>query len=222
MSETAQLVQRLEQLDTCAVSDALDSVELPAAAVGIVPLTIRRRIAGPAATFGLGPTPPRDRPKRHLGTATIAAARAGDVIVIAHSSGIECAGWGGVLSAGASVRGVRGIVMDGPARDIDEARALDFPVYATGPIARTARGRAWEKSHGEPVTVAGIVVTPGDLVLADSSGVVFVPIGAADEVITRAERITRRERLMVEALQRGDDIVEVAGRDYEEMLDRLD
>jgi len=216
------IVQRLLALDSCAVSDALDSLGLAAAAIGLHPLTVRRRIAGKAATVKLGPRKPENAPVRHLGTATVAAAAPGDVIVIAHDPDAGCAGWGGVLAAGAKVRGVAGIVMDGPARDIDEATELDFPVYATGPIARTARGRVYEQSFNEPVAIAGIPVAPGDYVLADSSGVVFIPAGQAADVTARAERIANRERLMVEALRRGEDITEVVGRDYEEMLDKLE
>lgn len=219
---TTPLIDRLHVLDSCAVSDALDSLGLPPAAVGISPLSVRHRIAGAAATVRLGPEKPEGGSVRHLCTATIAAAKRGEIIVVEHSSGVECAGWGGVLSTGAQLRGIHGVVLDGPARDIDEAIDLQFPVYATKPISRTARGRVYEQEYGCPVTIAGIPVSPGDLVLADSSGVVFVPEDRAEEVIARAERITARERLMVTALRDGESIVDVVGRDYEDMLDELD
>jgi 4-hydroxy-4-methyl-2-oxoglutarate aldolase len=219
---SATLLTRLAALDACAVSDALDSLGLPAAAVGLRPLSHRQRIAGPVITVKLGPEAPAGGSRRHLGTAAIEAAKPGDIIVIEHSSDIECAGWGGVLSAGAQINGVAGVVMDGPARDIDEAIALGFPIYATNPIARTARGRAYEQSFNEQITVCGIAVRPGDYAIADSSGVAFVAHARLEEVITRAERIAARERLMVEALKRGERITEVVGRDYEEMLDDLD
>lgn len=219
---SGDLIDRLSALDSCAVSDALDSLGLPPAAEGIVPLSVRRRIAGRAITVRLGPERPAEGPSRHLGTAAIASAGPGDVIVIEHSSGAACAGWGGVLSTGARCRGIDGVVLDGPARDIDEAIALDFPVYASGPIARTARGRVYEQSFAESVTIRGVAVAPGDLVLADSSGVVFLPRRAASEIIRRAERIAARERLMAAALERGESITDVVGRNYEQMLDELD
>lgn len=219
---TTPLLDRLDALDSCAVSDALDSLGLPAAATGIAALSVRQRIAGPAATVRLGPDKPAGGNIRHLCTAAIANAKRGDIIVVEHSSGVECAGWGGVLSAGAQLHGVRGVILDGPARDIDEAIDLEFPVYATGPISRTARGRVYEQDYDCPVTIAGIPVAPGDLVLADSSGVAFVPLDRAAEVVARAERITAREQLMVAALRRGESIVDVVGRDYEDMLDQLE
>jgi 4-hydroxy-4-methyl-2-oxoglutarate aldolase len=219
---TPPLIDRLHALDSCAVSDALDSLGLPPAAAGISAISVRQRIAGPAVTVRLGPQRPAGGTIRHLCTAAIAAAAPGDIVVVQHSSGVQCAGWGGVLSAGAQLQGLRGVILDGPARDIDEVIDLDFPVYATGPIARTARGRVYEQDYNCPIAVAGVPVAPGDLVLADSSGVVFLPSERAGEIIGRAERIVARERLMVDALRRGESIADVVGRDYEEMLDRLD
>lgn len=214
--------ESLCRLDSCAVSDALDSLGLPAAVTGLAPLSVRRRIAGPAITVRLGPQPPAGRSLRHLGTTAIESARGGEIVVIEHTSGVECAGWGGVLCAGAQLRGIAGVVMDGLARDIDEAIDIDFPVFARGATARTARSRVWEQATGEPVRIGAVTVSPGDWVLADSSGVVFIPAARLNEVVARAERIVRRERLMLEALRAGDPITEVLGRDYEEMLGKLD
>jgi len=217
---TTPLLARLASLDSCALSDALDSLELPPAVVGLVPLSVAERIAGPVITVKLAPGRPPGGTARHLGTAAIEAAKPGDIIVLEHSSGVQCAGWGGVLSAGAQVNGVAGIIIDGPARDIDEARALGFPVYGRSAIARTARGRVYEDRCNAPVMIGGVAVAPGDFALADGSGVVFIPRARLEEVVRRGEHIAERERLMVHALRNGDRITEVVGRDYEEMLDK--
>lgn len=219
--ERERLMDELRALDSCVVSDALDSLSLPPAVSGLPPLSVAKRIAGPALTVKLGPGAAAGGSDRHLGTAAIEAARAGDIIVIEHSSGIDCAGWGGVLSVGAQLRGIAGVIIDGPARDIDEARELDFPVYGRSATSRTARGRVHEQDFDCPVTIGDVVVSPGDIALADASGVVFVPRAHLFEVVSRAERISARERLMVEALRDGEAITEVVGRDYEEMLDKL-
>lgn len=219
--EDTEILDELQLLDSCAVSDALDSLGLPAAVAGIGPLTVRKKIAGRVVTVKLGPEQPATAASRHLGTAAIDAASPGDVIVIEHSSGIECAGWGGVLSIGAKLRGLAGIVIDGPARDIDESRDLDFPVYARSAIARTARGRVYEQGYNCDITIGDVKVSPRDFVLADGSGVVFVGEAHAEPVVKRAKRIASRERLMVDAIKRGERISEVVGRDYETMLDEL-
>lgn len=220
-NECARLTGQLRALDSCAVADALDSLGLPPAVAGLIPLSIPRRIAGPAVTVKLVPGTPSGGSARHLGTAAIEAANTGDIIVVEHASGVECAGWGGVLSVGARLRGVAGVIVDGPARDIEEARETDFPVYGRSATARTARGRVFEQDFNCQVTIGDVVVAPGDLTLADASGVVFIPRASLNEVVRRAERIAERERLMVEALRKGAPITEVVGRDYEEMLDEI-
>jgi 4-hydroxy-4-methyl-2-oxoglutarate aldolase len=216
------LRQRLLALDSCALSDAMDSAGLPAAVTGLLPLSVRRRIVGQALTVRLSPERPAGASARHLGTSAIAAAAGGEIIVIEHSSGVECAGWGGVLSTGAQLNGVCGVVIDGLARDIDEAIDLDFPIYGRGATARTARGRVWEHSTNQVIRIGESTVEPGDWVLADSSGVIFLPRSRAEEIVERATTIMRRERLMVQALREGGVITEVLGRDYEDMLHELD
>jgi regulator of RNase E activity RraA len=82
----------------------------------------------------------------------------------------------------------------------------------------TARGRVAEHGFNAPITVAGVAVSPGDLVLADGSGVVFIAGAKAEAVIAAAEAIHAREQLMAAAIERGDPIGEVMGADYEDML----
>ena len=129
---------------------------------------------GRAVTVLLGapaaaPAPSPGAPKRHLSTAAVDASGAGDVIVVAHQGRTDCAGWGGLLSRAAVIRGIDGVVVDGVARDLAEAAAVGLPVFASGSTSVTARGRAVEVCWGEPVEFAGVRVAPGDLVLADGA-----------------------------------------------------
>ena len=207
---------RLAMLDSCAVSDALDRLGIDGAALGLRPMTVGRRIAGPVITVELGPA---DGPhsERHLGTAAVEAATPGDIIVVAVGGRTDAAGWGGVLSEAATLRGVAGVIVDGACRDIDDTRALDLPVYSRAGVPRTARGRIVEVSWNTPVDIAGIGVRPGDLVLADGSGVVFVPAARADEVLAVADEIAARERAMVDRVRAGEPVSRVMSRDYERM-----
>ena len=217
-SKHGNLTQCLLKLDACAVSDALDKLGLPPAVTGLRPLSVARKIAGPVVTVQLGPNDPGGH-RRHLGTAAIEAARVGDVLVIAHAAREDCAGWGGVLSLGARSKGVSGVIVDGAARDIDEATALNFPIYAAQATAVTARGRAFEQSYNEPVAVKSVPVAPRDFVIADSSGVAFLPASRADEIVDTAEHIARRENAMMRELENGAPISHVMGKDYEDMLE---
>jgi regulator of RNase E activity RraA len=215
----SKFIERLTQCDCCAVSDALDALGLPPAVDGLLPLSVPKRIAGRVKTVKLTQSNPEKTSTRHLGTATVDSSVAGDVIVVSHASRSDCAGWGGVLSTGAKLRGVNGVIVDGAARDIDQAKDLDLPLYARKAIAVTARGRVSEENFNCPINVKGVTVTPGDYVIADSSGVAFIPANRADEVIAKAEMILRKEQLMVEQLHKGLSIADVMGLNYENMLE---
>jgi 4-hydroxy-4-methyl-2-oxoglutarate aldolase len=210
----SDVADRLRALDTPTLSDAHG---LAGAVVGLSALTVRRRIAGPVRTVKLG-APLPDLPKRHLGAGAIMAAQAGDIIVVEHRGRTDVSGWGGLLSRGAIAKHVAGVIVDGAVRDVDEAAELDFPVYARAGVPITARGRVAEHAFDTPITFAGIAVAPGDWVLADASGTVFVPAARLDEVLATAERIFAREQLMAHDIGAGRSIGEVMGADYEDML----
>jgi 4-hydroxy-4-methyl-2-oxoglutarate aldolase len=210
-------VSRLSKLDSCAVSDALDKLGLKGAVSGIHRLSSDRRIAGRVLTVKLDRAEGRSN-TRHLCTAAIEAANAGDIIVVEQRTGIDAAAWGGNLSIGAGVRGVAGVIIDGPARDIDESRTLDFPVFAREHTARTARGRIVEVATNEPITVGDVTVTAGDYVVADASAVVFIAQSEIERVLEAAEAIVERENAMAQALHEGKSISQVMGANYEHML----
>lgn len=216
-----ELVVRLNRLDVCAVSDALDKLGITGQVVsGLEQRATTRRIAGRVMTYRLLPVGSvvPDGPVRHLGTTAIELAEPGDVIVVEQKTGIDAGCWGGILTLGAKVKGITGVVADGPVRDIDEARTYDFPVYCRSLTARTARARVVEAEVNTPVTIGEVTVNPGDLVIADASGVAFVPAARAAEVLDAAEMIAGREAAMAKALLAGQPITEVMGADYEHML----
>ena len=185
---------------------------------GIHRFSTERRITGRLLTVKLDRAEARAATSRHLCTAAIEAAAPGDVIVVEQRTGIDAASWGGNLSLGAKQRGVAGVVIDGPARDIDESRQLDFPVFAKTHTARTARGRIVEVATNEPVTIGDVTVSPGDYVIADGSAVVFVPAAEILRVLETAESIIEREKAMAEALLAGQPISQVMGASYEKLL----
>lgn len=223
MTDTADdRVRILRGLDTCAVSDALDKLGLNGAILGLRPLWDCPRIVGRAVTVRLVATDGRATPSRHLGTAAVEAAGPGDVIVVDHRGRCDVAGWGGILSLAARRRAIEGVVVDGACRDVDEAREHRFPLYARAGVPRTARGRIVEAGFNEPVELCAVVVRPGDLVIADGSGVVAIPAAREAEVLAVAAGIAARERAMADAVNAGRSITEVMGGDYESMLKRED
>jgi len=214
------LVERLSKLDTCAVSDAMDRLGLAGAALGLQPLWPCPRLVGHTVTVKLKPIAEGEQSHRHLGTAAIEAASPGDVIVIDNGGRTYAGSWGGILSVAAKQAGVAGVVADGACRDVDEARDLAFPVYARAGVPVTARGRIIEESFQQPIEVCGISVQPGDLVIADWSGVVFIPALQAGEVLDVAEEIAAREAAMAAAVRQGKPPSEVMGASYERKTGR--
>ncbi len=209
--------ERLLRMDSCAVSDALDKLGLPGSVTGIPRVSTDRRIAGRVLTVKLDRAEGRSA-TRHLCTAAIEGASPGDIIVCEQRTGLDAACWGGNLTIGAKMRGVAGAIIEGPARDIDESRQLDFPVFARSITGRTARGRIVEVGTGGPILVGEVTVNPGDYVIADASSVVFVAQAAIGRVVEAAELIVQRESLMAQALRDGKPASEVMGANYEHML----
>lgn len=215
-----QFVARLRQLDACAVSDALDSLKLGGVVSHVPRQSGEGRIAGRAITIKLGVGAAPAGPPRHLGTAAVDAAGPDDVIVVEQRSGIEAASWGGLLTLGAKLRGVAGVVCDGPVRDIDEARALAFPVFSRSLTAKTARGRIVELGTNVPVMFETVTVAPGDYVIADASAVIFIAAADIGRVLDAAEKIAAKETAMADWLRAGERIGNVMAATYENMLKR--
>jgi 4-hydroxy-4-methyl-2-oxoglutarate aldolase len=138
--------------------------------------------------------------------------------VVEHRGRTDVSGWGGLLSRGAVGRGIAAVVVDGAFRDIDETREIGLPVFARAAVPHTARGRVAEHDFACPVTIAGLAVHPGDWVVADGSGVVFLPPARLEVVIARAEQILARETAMLRRIEAGMSIGDVMDARYEDML----
>ena len=212
-----EFVARLGALDSCAVSDALDKLGLKGSVTGIHRFTTDQRIAGRVLTVKLDRAEGRTN-TRHLCTTAIDAATPGDIIVVEQRTGLDAASWGGNLAIGAKMRKVAGVIVEGPARDIDDCRKIDFPVFARSHTSRTARGRIVEVATNEPITVGDVEVNPGDYAVADGSGVVFIATDEIARVLEAAETIVAREEAMAQALREGVPISQVMGANYESML----
>lgn len=92
-------------------------------------------------------------------------------------------------------------------------------MYARTAVPSTARARVIEDATGVVVDVGGVAVRPGDLVVADGSGVVFVPADRADAVLGLAEALAQEESRMAADLRTGRPVCEVLGTRYELMLE---
>jgi regulator of RNase E activity RraA len=198
------LAQRLGELHTAAVSDALRKRGNIWTVMhsSIKPVWPGARLAGPAVTIrcSAGDT-------TGVGEA-IAGAEPGSVLVIDGGGFTESIFWGELYSWTARHAGLAGTVIDGAARDPEGIKAAGYPVFAR---AITPRGGTGASHHelGIVVECAGVTVRPGDLLLGDEMGVVVVPVELAEEAIAGAEAIVRREERMVELYAQGASPEEV-------------
>lgn len=116
----------------------------------------------------------------------------GEVVVVATGASVRNAPWGELLSTAAMARGARGAVIDGLIRDVKKILNLGFPVFAAGMKPVDSRGRGLVVDYNVPVECGGVLVSPGDLVVADFDGILAIPSNSVDEVVQRAtEKVTR-------------------------------
>lgn len=117
----------------------------------------------------------------------------GEVAVVATGDSKRNAPWGELLSTAALSRGARGAVIDGLVRDVKKIQELGFPVFATGIKPVDSRGRGIVIDYNVPVECQGVLVAPGDLVVADFDGVIVVPAMVVTEAVRMATEKVARE-----------------------------
>jgi 4-hydroxy-4-methyl-2-oxoglutarate aldolase len=201
-------LQRLAELDTNTVSDALDFLQLPGAVVGIRPLWDCPKVVGRASTVKLAPKTDAV-PGVHLISPVIDAITTDDrVLVIAGGlDGISC--WGDIIANAAVAKGIRGSVIDGFSRDIDGSASIGYPVYGRGVTMISARNRVVQVDSGVTIRVGGVDVAQDDYVIADRCGSVFIPAAVIEQVLALSERIAAREAGMIDAVRSGRSVADV-------------
>jgi len=123
-------------------------------------------------------------------------AKPGEVGVIVMEGTLDIAAMGNLMATAAKVRGMAGVVLDGAIRDVWDIRRMGLTVYARSISPRTAVGHYATVARNVPVECGGVMVRPGDIIVADEDGVVVVPQERAVEVLKKAQEIDDRERGM--------------------------
>ena len=189
------LIERFHKVAVASVADAVDKVcgKRGYMDASIKPRINDKRIVGPAATVLEAATDEFVPPQHALDL--IDEAEPGSVIVISIAGGEpNVAVWGGLMTAGAVANEHAGAILDGGVRDLPEIRRdYGFQVYARDVSPGTTLGRFKTVASQVPVEVGGIMVHPGDLIVADVDGVVVVPKAHASEVLEVSEEIDARE-----------------------------
>ncbi|MBY0503787.1 MAG: RraA family protein [Bryobacteraceae bacterium] len=205
------LLEGFRRTTVASVADAVDQIT---GQRGFLSHDMRPRIIGP------------NIPDRFVGRATTALLRAttkekasaqlsakhsvemidnaapGSVGIIVVENSLDVAGMGGLMATAASARGMAGILIDGGLRDLAEIRALGLPVFSRSVVPSSSVSRWASVARDIPVTCAGVVIMPGDVIVAGEDGVVRVPAARAAEVLKRAQEIDIREGSMVPEIKK--------------------
>jgi regulator of RNase E activity RraA len=201
---TAELIKEFMELSTPSVSDALDKLKIRCGCEGLLPIIQGKKFVGPAFTVKYGPI---GLVKTGAGD-YIDEAQEGDVVVIDNGGRTYCTAWGDILTNVAVSKKLAGTVIDGVCRDVDGVRELDYPMYTKGHFMVTGKDRISMESFNEPVTICDVQVIPGDLIMADQSGVLVIPKQKAEQVLALAQEITDAEVKIVDAVKNGASLRE--------------
>jgi regulator of RNase E activity RraA len=198
------------------VSDALDELGIAGAIPSstLRPTDARARLCGPALTVL---NRPLDIAVAQAVRANVSRlgeieahnlARPGDVLVIQGVEGISSMG---AISASIGRRqGEAGAVVDGAVRDIAHSRGIGYPVWSKGASPITGKWRIETVAINVPVSICGVAVKPGDLVLADEVGVCFVPHERSAEVLAVVQRILGYEKERLAQIAAGTPVPDLA------------
>ncbi len=205
---------------TGTVSDAMDELGI----VGVVPayalppVTVGTRIVGPALTVrniqrtaqihraALDKTNTQGESEAHN------LAEPGDVLVI--EGVVGCSNMGGQSATVARRQGLIGAVVDGTVRDPQQYREMGWPVWCRGFTPITGKWRMQTVEINGVVQIAGVQVSPGDLVCADEAGVAFVPRERAAEVLDAARKIDAGDTKRKADIDKGASVAELMSRKY--------
>jgi regulator of RNase E activity RraA len=128
--------------------------------------------------------------------------RPGDVMVIDAGGDVANALVGGIISLGAAALGLKGMVLDGAIRDVAEIRERAFPVYARG-VTHRGPYKDGPGAINVPVTIGGMVVAPGDIIVGDQDGLLAFPQAIAAALIEKALAQQGKENETIRAIREG-------------------
>jgi regulator of RNase E activity RraA len=196
-------------------SDAMDELDI----VGAVPSSVLKptdataRLVGRALTVmnvAAQASVPANVATGVSGMAEIEAhnlAEAGDVLVL---QGVDqVSNMGGMSASIGQRQGQIGAIVDGAVRDVDHSRGSGYAIWSRSVSPITGKWRVKTVAVNKQVNICGVAVNPGDLVLADETGVCFIPRARAAEVLARVQQIAKNEEIRTAKIEAGVPVSEL-------------
>jgi regulator of RNase E activity RraA len=192
----AELIERVRGYRSCDLSDAMNRTQTMS---GIRPIySPMDRVVGPAVTVN------SVVPSIDAGKMALATSKPGDVLVVTAPFSTGHAVWGGNLAFGTKSRGVSGLVVDGSVRDVGEIQSVGLATFARDIATAAAPVHAPQGEVNVPIACGGVVVFPGDIVVADEDGIVVLPLGHVEAILEDADAVLAKAASVQEVLARGE------------------
>ena len=204
-----EALDRFRRLDTTCVSDANDKLGLPACGLyHIRPAVPGHCCCGQAFTVHYVPC---GSVKGTVGD-FLDDVEPGQVVVIDNGGRDYCTVWGDIMSLDASLKGISGTIIDGVCRDLPAIERIGYPIYSKGVYMVTGKDRVYVDAVECPIAVSGLQINPGDVMMADDSGAVRIPLEHAMEVLEIAEGIASTEARIDSLVREGVPLKEARRR----------
>lgn len=198
------LIKEVGAISTATIHEAMGKTgALPPA---IKPLNQNMKVCGTAFTVQ---TIPGDNLLLHR---ALAAASAGDVLVVNVSDFYEAGYWGEIMTVAALQKGIAGLVIDGCVRDAEAIEELAFPLFSRG-LCIKGTTKFGQGTLKQSIIIGDTKVRPGDIVVGDRDGVVVVPSGHLQTTIEVAKKREQKEAATMAELRNGRTTLEIYGWD---------
>ncbi|MCI2062489.1 MAG: RraA family protein [Eubacteriaceae bacterium] len=197
-----EIIDKIKAMDTASISDAMDKLGVPCGLYRIQPVISGHKICGEAFTVHYVPT---GMVKGTVGD-FIDDVEPGQVVVIDNAGRDYCTVWGDIMTFTAKTKGIEGTVIDGVCRDVDGIEELGYAIYTKGRYMVTGKDRVEVDAVNVPVSISGIQVKPGDIILGDDSGAICIPAEIAEKVYETARMIEETEQKIIAEVRGGSTL----------------
>ena len=200
-ADSRTLLDACAKIDCSAWSDALDECGIDGVVRGLPQRSGKGRFAAFAVTAKQTAGPLGAYPRQDFGVGRMIAAVGQGYALMVDTDGAEVSTFGGLAALASKMQGVAAVVIDGACRDLHEIQETGLWLASRHVTPTTGKKRIRLDMMGGPITVGGIMVREGDLIVGDDTGLIVVPRGEIDRVKAVAERVVTTDR-EVEALIR--------------------
>ena len=193
------IIENIKKLDTTCISDACDRLEISGSLSSLKPILPGSKLCGRAFTVKYRPSSGNNS---NVGD-FLDDLKEGDLAVIDNGGRTDATVWGDIMSLYSKINGIAGAIINGACRDIPEIKKLGFPIFSAGTNAVTGKGRYEIEYIQKAIYINNTKIVPGDIIIADDSGIICIPENKAEEVYEIAKSINDIEEKIKQAIQSG-------------------